>query len=126
MRKLKLPGRDETRPRLNEKDIRLIEELGIKKLKKQARLIAEKKLREQPENDGSQTPGAGNPVYKAMHACHVDSRKNLSRAHKIPAGKELTDSQIESVVNLIVRWIVREHNFYLQEKEERQKKISEF
>jgi len=126
MRKLKLPGRDTTRPRLDEKDIRLIEELGLESLKDQARHIVETKLREQPENDGNQTPSAGNPVYKAMHACNADSRKNLSKAHRVPAGKRLTDSQIDSVVNLLIRWIVREHNFFIQEKEERQRTLSHF
>ncbi len=126
MRKLKLPGRDSTRPRLDEKDINLVEELGLAKLKEQSNDIVESKLREQPENDGNQTPRAGNPVYKAMHACNAESRVSLSKAHRIPAGKPLTDSQVRSVVNLLVRWIVREHNFFLQEKEKRQKNLSEY
>ncbi|MFB6192936.1 MAG: DUF4186 family protein [Candidatus Nanohaloarchaea archaeon] len=126
MRKLKLPGRDKTRPRLTEHDIRLIEEQGIHEIKDQAQKIVNKKLREQPDNDGQQTPSAGNPVYKAMHACNVASRKELSRSHKIPAGKELTDRQVEAVVNLLTRWIVREYNFYKEEKREQQKNLGEF
>lgn len=126
MRKLKLPGRNSAQPRLDEQDIQLVEELGIKSLKQQARDIAERKLKQQPENDGGQTPVAGNPVYKAMHACRASSRKELSRAHRVPAGKELTEGQIDSIVNLLIRWIVREHNFYIQEKEQRQKSLSEY
>ncbi|MFB6204683.1 MAG: DUF4186 family protein [Candidatus Nanohaloarchaea archaeon] len=126
MRKLKLPGRDESKPRLTDEDIALIQDIGIAGIKEQARSIVETKLREQPENDGSQTPRAGNPVYKAMHACHADSRKNLSRAHRIPAGKTMTDRQVDSVVNLLVRWIVREYNFFLEEQEEKQQSLADF
>lgn len=126
MRKLELPGRNKEMPRLNENDIDLIVELGVPEVKAQARKIVESKLREQPENDGNQTPYAGNPVYKAMHACKCASRKELSRAHRIPAGKELTDSQIDSVVNLLTRWIVREYNFYKAESHSEQKKIQDF
>ena len=126
MRKLQLPGRSKNMPHLDETDIQLVQENGVQKVKSQAKKIVESKLREQPENDGSQTPSAGNPVYKAMHACRCASRKDLSRTHRIPAGKELTDSQVESIVNLLTRWIVREYNFYRAESGAEQKKIQDF
>ncbi|MFB6145643.1 MAG: DUF4186 family protein [Candidatus Nanohaloarchaea archaeon] len=126
MRKLKLPDRGKDRPRLGEKDIQMIRDLGVSTMKDQARQIVEMKLKEQPENDGFQTPSAGNPVYRAMHACHVDSRKNLSQTHRIPAGRDLKEDEIDAVVNLIVRWIVREYNFFIEEKEEQQRSLSEF
>ncbi|WEL19565.1 DUF4186 family protein [Candidatus Nanohalococcus occultus] len=126
MRKLKLPGRDQTFRRLSEQDIRLIEKVGIPEIQNQARKIIEKKLMVQPENDGRQTPKAGHPVYKAMHACNVQSRKSLSLSHKIPAGKELEETYIESTTNLVMRWIVREYNFYQKEREDRQRNLSEF
>ena len=126
MRKLQLPGRDVTQPRLEDFDIELIREEGIGGIKDQAREIVESKLRQQPEKDGQQTPVRGNPVYKAMHACRVASRKELSRAHRVPAGKELTDKQIDAIVNLLTRWIVREYNFFLEEKEARQRNLGDF
>ncbi len=126
MRKLKLPGRDAQKPRLDEADIQLFEKLVIEKLKKQAKKVVELKLREQPDNDGYQTPSAGNPIYKAMHGCNVASRKELSRAHRIPAGRELSEKQIEAIVNLLIRWIVREYNFYQEERKNKQKNLSEF
>jgi hypothetical protein len=126
MRKLKLPGRSQDMPRLNENDIELIQKIGVEGVKQQARQIVEAKLREQPENDGSQTPYAGNPVYKAMHACGSASRRDLSRRHRVPAGKELTDSQVDSTVNLLIRWIVREYNFYREESKAEQSKLAEF
>jgi len=125
MRRLELPGRGEDMPRLEDRDIGLIRELGVPGIKEQVKNIVEAKLRRQPKNDGFQTPKAGNPVYKAMHACRASSRKELSRAHRIPAGRPLKEREIEAVVNLLTRWIVREYNFY-KEEEEAQKNLGEF
>jgi len=125
MRRLELPGRGKDMPRLEDRDIALIRKEGVPAMKEMIESVVTNKLKKQPENDGKQTPKAGNPVYKAMHACRVSSRKELSRAHRIPAGKELTEKQIESVVNLLTRWVVREYNFYLEE-EDQQKNLNEF
>jgi len=126
MRKLKLPGRDAEKPRLKDEDVELIRNLGLEGLKQDARKIVEAKLEEQPENDGFQTPSAGNPIYKSMHACKCASRKELSRSHRIPAGRTLTENQVDAIVNLLIRWIVREHNFYREEKKHRQRNLGEF
>jgi len=40
MRKLKLPGRDVEKPRLDDKDIRLFKEIGIGNLKEQAEKLS--------------------------------------------------------------------------------------
>lgn len=125
MRKLKLPGRDKTKPRLNEEDVNLIKEIGIKAVKSQAMDIVREKLQEQPDNDGKQTPTAGNPIYKAMHACNCASRREMSRGHRIAAGRTLTKRQMETIVNLLVRWMVREYNFF-KEENSRQKNLGEF
>ena len=126
MRKLKLPGRNSEGPRLNDTDFTIIEDEGIPGIKKQARQIVERKLREQLENDGKQTPHAGNPVYKAMHACKCSSRREISRAHRIPAGRDLNDNEIDSIVNLLTRWIVREYNFYIEEEKAQQKNLNQY
>lgn len=125
MRKLKLPGRDASRPRLDENDVKLIQEIGIGGVKEQARRIVNHKL-DAPKNDGAQTPVAGNPVYKAMHACNAASREQLSMAHRIPEDKELDDSQVDSIVNLLTRWVVREYNFYIEEHREKQRNLGDF
>lgn len=121
-----MPGRSTDGLKLGDQDVQVVREIGVDGVKQQAKRIVENKLKEQPDNDGSQTPRAGNPVYKAMHACGCSSRKELSRTHRIPAGGEMTDRQVEAVVNLLVRWIVREYNFYLEEKRARQKGLGEF
>jgi len=121
MRKLKLPGRDKSKPRLNETDIDHIKQLGIDEVKVQARRIINEKLVEEKE-----VPRGGNPVYKAMHACNVASRRELKGAHWISMNRELKEKDIEMVVNLVMRWIVREYNFYIQEEREQQKSLEEF
>lgn len=124
MRKLKLPGRDQTRPRLSEDDVQLIQSVGISQIKQQARKIVEKRLK-RPDFEGT-VPTAGNPVYKAMHACNCSSRGELSRAHKIPANGGLSKRDVDSIVNLLTRWIAREYNFYKEEKQMQQKGLEEF
>jgi hypothetical protein len=124
MRKLKLPGRDKTRPRMTEPDVELIQSLGIGEVKEQARRIVIRYLKK-PRSEKT-VPTAGNPVYKAMHACNCSSRKEISRAHKIPANGELSERDIDSIVNLLTRWIAREYNFYKEEREMQQKGIGDF
>ena len=126
MRKLQLPGRTPEGPKLDDQDFLLIKKNGVATVKEMAEKIVEAKLREQPENDGSQTPHAGNPVYKAMHACRASSRKELSRAHRIPAGRDMRKKEVEMVVNLLTRWIVREYNFFIEEERAQQKNLGEY
>lgn len=118
MRKLKLPGRDITKPRLDENDMELIRKRGISGVRTDARHMVERKLEEQMDSEKVVVPPRGNPIYKAMHACNAESRKKLSRAHRIPAGKELTEGQVDSIVNMLVRWIAREYNFYKEERKQ--------
>ncbi|MBC5792677.1 MAG: DUF4186 family protein [Nanohaloarchaea archaeon] len=121
MRKFKLPGRDPSRPRLDEKDIELIKKQGIDKIKEISEVMVEDKL-----VNGKEIPRGGNPVYKAMHACNVSNRGELEGAHRIRKDRELKQSDINSIVNVIMRWIVREYNFYMEEEKEKQKSLQEF
>lgn len=124
MRKLKLPGRDKTRPRLDENDIQLIRSRGIDQVKKDAENIVREKLK-QPGSDPS-IPSAGNPIYKAMHACNSTSRDQLLMSHRIRPERELTETQVKSITNLLIRWIVREHNFFQEEKRKKQEKLNKY
>lgn len=124
MRKLKLPGRDKTRPRLDQNDIKLIRKQGIDQVKENSERVVEEKLK-QAEAD-PKIPTAGNPIYKAMHACNCSSRDQLLMSHRIRSEKDLTESQVKSVVNLLMRWIVREYNFYQEEQKEKQIRLGDF
>lgn len=124
MRKLKLPGRDKTRPRLDEQDVKLIRKQGIDQVKESARRIVEEKLKHAEADP--KIPTAGNPVYKAMHACNCTSREQILMSHRIRPEKELTETQVESITDLLTRWIVREYNFYQEEEKEKQIKLGDF
>ena len=60
------------------------------------------------ENDGSQTPTKGHPVFKAQHACACCCRGCLNKWYKVPKNVELSRLQQEKIVNLLMAWIEKE------------------
>ena len=64
----------------------------------------------QPENDGKQTPMRGHPVFVAQHACACCCRGCLNKWYKVPKDIELTETQQERIVNLLISWIEKEIN----------------
>ena len=62
-------------------------------------------------NDGKQTPMRQvHPVFIAQHACACCCRGCLEKWHHIPKGRELTEEEIEYIVNLLMKWIEGEVN----------------
>ena len=62
-----------------------------------------------PRNDGKQTPiKQVHPVFIAQHACACCCRGCLEKWHKIPKGKELSDKEIDYIVELLMKWIKNE------------------
>ncbi len=61
-------------------------------------------------NDGKQTPMKGHPVFIAQHACACCCRGCLEKWYGIPKDKELTKEQINSIVELLMKWIKKEIN----------------
>lgn len=61
-------------------------------------------------NDGKQTPMRGHPVFIAQHATATCCRGCLYKWHKIKSGTNLSCEQIEYVVNVIMKWIIKEMN----------------
>ena len=59
-------------------------------------------------NDGKQTPMRGHPVFLAQHACACCCRGCLQKWYKIPPGRELTPTQQQKIVNLLMAWIDRQ------------------
>ena len=59
-------------------------------------------------NDGKQTPMRGHPVFVAQHATATCCRGCLEKWHHIPKGRELTETEQEYIVNVIMEWINRE------------------
>ncbi|MCF7817324.1 MAG: DUF4186 domain-containing protein [Kiritimatiellales bacterium] len=58
-----------------------------------------------PKNDGRQTPTKGHPVFIAQHATGCNDRDSLEQFFGIKKGRELTEAEVEKVVNAILSWI---------------------
>ncbi len=59
-------------------------------------------------NDGKQTPMKGHPVFIAQHACACCCRSCLYKWHHIQPNKELTNKEVDYIVNLLLLWITNE------------------
>ena len=97
--------------RLSRKDIEYLNEKGPDVIERHARDFVRTKLAPaEPVNDGKQTPMSGHPVFKAMHACACCCRGCLYKWYRVPKGRELTPSQQERIVNLLMAWIERQRS----------------
>lgn len=72
------------------------------------RFIRERLAPAEIPNDGRQTPWRGHPVFVAQHACACCCRKCLFKWQRIPAGRALSEAEIESIADLLMAWIERE------------------
>lgn len=59
-------------------------------------------------NDGKQTPYRGHPVFVAQHATACCCRGCLSKWHRIPAGRALTQEEAAYVRSVLQHWLERE------------------
>lgn len=64
----------------------------------------------EPINDGKQTPMRGHPVFIALHATATCCRGCIEKWHKFPEGRELSTSEQEYLVSVIMEWINRQIN----------------
>ena len=51
----------------------------------------------------------GHPVFIAQHACACCCRGCLEKWHKIPKDRDLTEKEINYIVNLLMLWIKKEY-----------------
>lgn len=95
---------------LNSKMKDYVKAKGIDKINSDAYDLIEKRLAPaNPLNDGKQTPMRQvHPVFIAQHACGCCCRGCLERIHHIPKNKELSKSEIDYIVEVIMTWIKRE------------------
>ena len=96
---------------LKKKDIEYINSKGIEVIKSHAYDFINQRLR--PEvilNDGKQTPMRGHPVFIAQHATATCCRGCLYKWHKIKQNKQLSEQEVEYVVNIIMKWIEKQYN----------------
>ena len=95
---------------LRKKEMEYIDKKGLDEIKKQAYEIIEKRIKpEIIENDGKQTPMKNHPVFIAEHATATCCRGCLEKWHHIKKNKELTDHEVDFIVELIMEWIRRQY-----------------
>ncbi len=93
---------------LTRKEQAYLEEKGMDVMRRHAEDFVRQKLAPaEPANDGRQTPMHGHPVFKAMHATACCCRGCLNKWYKVPHHRELTDSEQQRIVNLLMAWIRR-------------------
>ena len=96
---------------LNKKMKEYEKEKDLEKIKKDSYEIIEKRLKPSIiNNDGKQTPMKQvHPVFIAQHATATCCRGCLSKWHNIEKGKELTEEELDYIVQLIMKWIIKEY-----------------
>ena len=96
---------------LKEKDIKYINDKGMDVIKTHAYDFITKRLAPSIiPNDGKQTPMRGHPVFIAQHATATCCRGCLYKWHHIEKDKELTDYEVKVIVNIIMKWIIKQIN----------------
>ena len=94
---------------LNKKMKEYVKDKGLDKIKNDTYEIVNKRLKNRLDNDGKQTPMKQvHPTFIAQHATGTCCRSCLNRIHHIDATKELSDEDINYIVNVIIMWIERE------------------
>lgn len=94
---------------LKEKEKQYVIDKGIETIREHAKQFVLKRLASSViENDGKQTPYRGHPVFIAQHATATCCRACLEKWHNILSNCQLSDDQIEYIINLIISWINRQ------------------
>ena len=97
--------------KLSDNDKEYIYTKGIDKIKEHAFDFVNKRLSSKVIlNDGKQTPMKGHPVFIAQHATGTCCRGCLYKWHKIKQNKQLSEQEVEYVVNIIMKWIEKQYN----------------
>ena len=92
--------------KLSNKDRQYIRDKGINTIRQHAIDFIKTRIAPQnPKNDGKQTPMRGHPVFIAQHATATCCRGCIQKWYGIKRGKELSDQEIQFLVELIMRWI---------------------
>ena len=90
--------------------IKYIDDKGLNEIKKHAYDFIKKRIAlKNIKNDGKQTPMKGHPVFIAQHATATCCRSCLEKWHNISKDKELSETEIDYIVELIMYWIKKEY-----------------
>ena len=97
---------------LNKKMKEYVREKGIDVIRKHAYEIINKRLRPSYiANDGKQTPMSQvHPVFISQHACACCCRGCLWKWYRISKERELTNEEVNYIVDILISWISKECN----------------
>ena len=94
---------------LNLKLKQYVNDKGINEIKEHAYYFINTRLKSSIiKNDGKQTPTKNHPVFISQHATATCCRSCLEKWHNIKKNKELTDKEVDYIVNLIITRIRKE------------------
>ncbi len=100
-----------SRFKLRAKELEYIKDKGLEKIKSHAEdFIRDRVAPAEPVNDGKQTPMRGHPVFIAQHATATCCRGCIEKWHKFPQHRELTKTEQEYLVSVIMEWIKQQIN----------------
>lgn len=100
-----------SRFKLRAKELEYIKEKGLDTIYSHAcDFIRDKVAPAEPANDGKQTPICGHPVFIAQHAPSTCCRVCIEKWHKFSQHRELTATEQEYIVSLIMECINRQIN----------------
>ena len=98
-----------SRFKLRAKELEYIKCKGMDKIRSHAcDFIRDRVAVAEPINDGKQTPMRGHPVFIAQHATATCCRGCIEKWHKFPKGRELTQTEQEYLVSIIMKWIMQQ------------------
>lgn len=100
-----------SRFKLRAKEFEYIKDKGLEKIKSHAEdFIRDRIAPSEPANDGKQTPMRGHPVFIAQHATATCRCGCIEKWHKFHKHRELTQTEQEYLVSVIMEWINRQIN----------------
>lgn len=100
-----------SRFKLRTKELEYIKDKGLDKIKSHAKdFIRDRVAPAETINDGKQTPMRGHPVFIAQHATATCCRGCIEKWHKFLQHRELTATEQEYLVSVIMEWINRQIN----------------
>lgn len=98
-----------SRFKLRTKELEYIKDKGLDTIHSHTcDFIRDRVAPSEPANDGKQTPMHGPPVFIAQHATATCCRGCIEKWHKFPQHRELTKTEQEYLVSIIMEWITRQ------------------
>jgi hypothetical protein len=98
-----------SRFRLRGREAAYLEQKGLDVVLEHAREFIRTRLAPaEPANDGRQTPMKNHPAFIAQHATATCCRGCLETWHRIPKGRPLGEGEIDYIIAVIERWLLRE------------------